>query len=319
MKTIGSPVDAKVSVYSTVLNEENSIGALLESIISQTRKPDEIIIVDGGSTDRTVEIIQEYIKRNKLIKLIVAKGSNVAQGRNTAIQNTNYDVVASIDAGCVADRFWLENLIKKLDENTDIITGVCLPDAKNTFEICFSELLYPSIDAFKADWPSHQNFAFRKYVWEKIKYPENCYRSEDTWFNLKAREMGFKFELAKDAIVYWRPRRNLKEVFKNSYIWAKSNIENDVRAEITSKIALNNLGKLTWKTLSVIALLTVFIYVSKLGAIMLSPFILKNIINLYGGERKITRIVYKNLIDYTNALANGLGFVSGKMTALNKR
>ena len=305
----------KISVYCTVFNEESSIELLLRSLRSQTRKPDEIIIVDGGSTDNTVEIIESFIKDNPSIKLVTAKGSNVAQGRNIGIKNTKYDFVASTDAGCIADKNWIKNLVKNFDDGVDIVTGICLPDAKNTFEECFAEILYPKEDDFKADWPSHQNIAFRKDVWKKINYPDKCYRSEDTWFNLEAKERGFKFKLAKDAIIYWRPRKNLREVFKNSYLWTKSNIENDVRREASSKIALNCLLQLGWYLLSIFMLLFVFTFMSKLGALLLSPFILKNIVNMYRKDKKrsIIRIIYKNLIFYTDMLACGFGLIAAKI------
>ena len=55
----------KVSLVVTVLNEEPSIAALLESILSQTKKADEIVIVDGGSTDKTIDISAYNININR--------------------------------------------------------------------------------------------------------------------------------------------------------------------------------------------------------------------------------------------------------------
>jgi len=53
----------KISLICTVLNEQKSMGAFLDSIEIQTKKPDEIVIVDGGSNDKTVEIIKNYKKK----------------------------------------------------------------------------------------------------------------------------------------------------------------------------------------------------------------------------------------------------------------
>lgn len=52
----------RVSLIFTVLNEEKSVKNLLDSLLKQTRKPDEIVVVDGGSKDRTVEILKQYRK-----------------------------------------------------------------------------------------------------------------------------------------------------------------------------------------------------------------------------------------------------------------
>jgi len=53
----------RVSVICTVLNEGESIRRLMDSLVAQSRQPDEIVIVDGGSRDNTVAVIQEYSDR----------------------------------------------------------------------------------------------------------------------------------------------------------------------------------------------------------------------------------------------------------------
>ena len=50
----------KVSLIVTALNEEDSIGGLLDSVTGQIKIPDEVIIVDAGSTDNTVQLIEEF-------------------------------------------------------------------------------------------------------------------------------------------------------------------------------------------------------------------------------------------------------------------
>jgi glycosyltransferase involved in cell wall biosynthesis len=60
----------RVSVIVPVRNEERSIRALLDSLLGQTRMPDEIVITDGGSIDATTQIIEEYIQRGAPVRLI---------------------------------------------------------------------------------------------------------------------------------------------------------------------------------------------------------------------------------------------------------
>ena len=84
-----NPYQAKVSVICTVKNEEETILDWLESLEKQSRLPDEVIIVNGDSTDRTVDLIKEFMRNSKLkIRLIVAPSANIAQGRNIAIKNS---------------------------------------------------------------------------------------------------------------------------------------------------------------------------------------------------------------------------------------
>lgn len=222
----------KVSLICTLKNEESSIREFLDSILSQSRLPDEVVIVDGGSTDRTVEIINSvinsYIGKCGPIKLIVKKGANRAEGRNIAIKNTEYNIIASTDAGCRLDKDWLENLIKPFedDASVDVVSGWYEADERTEFEKCVAELTYPKLKMVLKNpdkfLPSSRSVAFKKKCWEKVGgYPEQLYDNEDTVFDLNLKKTGCKFTFAPHAVVYWRVRSNSKDVFKQYYLYAK--------------------------------------------------------------------------------------------------
>lgn len=218
----------KVSLYSTVLNEESSIRQLLDSLLAQSRKPDEIIIVDGGSADDTVKIVNEYIQKGAPIQLIVAKGANIPRGRNIAIKNAKYDIIVSTDAGCRTEKDWLKNLIDKFSDDIDFVVGITLADPRTDFEKCVAEVSCAKIEDYdlKTVIPSGRSSAFRKSLWEKLGgYPEWLDIGEDTYFYLEAKKIGCKFVLAKDAIVYWRMRENYRKLFKQYYLYGKAGRE----------------------------------------------------------------------------------------------
>lgn len=102
----------KIAIVVGVLNEERYISNLLDSLLSQTRMPNEIIIVDDGSTDKTAEIIKSFAEKNSVLKYIYQKNSGPAKARNTAWKNSTSDICVFTDGDCVPEKNWLENITK---------------------------------------------------------------------------------------------------------------------------------------------------------------------------------------------------------------
>ena len=100
-----------VSVIVTVKNEGEAIRPLLDSLVRQTRPADEVVVCDGGSTDETPAILAEYEGRLPL-RVIVAPGSNISQGRNQAIAAAAGPIIAATDAGVVLSPDWLEAITR---------------------------------------------------------------------------------------------------------------------------------------------------------------------------------------------------------------
>ncbi|UUX51879.1 glycosyltransferase [Nisaea acidiphila] len=106
-----------VSVYIPCFNAERTIGACIASLISQQRKPDEIILVDDGSTDRSVEIATRY-PGVKLVKFPGNKG--LATARNAGVRFSKGELIASIDSDCAADPRWLRILVEEMERDPDL-------------------------------------------------------------------------------------------------------------------------------------------------------------------------------------------------------
>jgi len=214
-----------VAVITTVLNESNSIGELLESFLSQTRIPDEIIIVDGGSKDGTIDILKDYSQKNECIRFFIEPGVNIATGRNIAISHSNCTIIAATDGGCHPEKTWLDELIKPLIDDPEFgaVSGVRVVESKNTFEL-FAGLLSTSGNATdESERVFHgRNSAFRKSVWQETGgYPEWLYTAEDTLFAKRAKSLGCRVAVAPKAIISWRPRPNLKKLAKQYYLYGK--------------------------------------------------------------------------------------------------
>lgn len=96
-----------LSLYIPCFNAEPHLRYCLDGVLAQTRPADEIIVVDDGSTDKTVEIARAYPV--KIVKHDRNRGLGAA--RNTGIRAASHDLVASLDSDCVARPDWLEKLL----------------------------------------------------------------------------------------------------------------------------------------------------------------------------------------------------------------
>lgn len=251
----------KISLVTTLFNEAFSVDAFLGSFKNFSLLPDEIIIVDGGSTDGTIEKINKFIAKRGVpckIKLIVDESCNlkrskspIAKGRNIAIENAENEIIAVTDAGCIIDKFWLEEITRPFREKPDtaIVSGWYEPAVKTLFQKCAAMTIFPKLKKILKNpnnfLPSSRSVAFKKSAWKKVGgYPETYYTGEDTLFDIKLKKKFGNFHFAPKAIVYWQVRDNLKDYIKLSHRYGLgSGFE-----QITASTCLNALTRLLFYT-----------------------------------------------------------------------
>jgi len=218
----------KISLITTVFNEETEIGRFIESILNQSTVPEEIVIVDGRSTDKTVDRINDYrlkIKEKGIKFKLISRKGNIATGRNEAIKNAKNNTILVSDVGCILHRDWVKNISAPFeDKKVDVVAGFYEPKANSVFEKCLAT--YTSVMPGKIDpenfLPSSRSVAFRKSAWKKVsRYPEWLDTCEDLFFARELKRNGFKFKFQKNALVFWPQRKNLNEAFKQFYNYAK--------------------------------------------------------------------------------------------------
>lgn len=216
-----------ISLIATVLNEKDGLAGWLESILSQTLLPDEIIIVDGGSKDGTWEILVEKSQRNNLIKVWQQPG-NISTGRNAAISKANGDIIVVTDAGCTYGADWFKKITEPIISGRTIFVttgfGPWFKENDNLLTRLIASATIPVPTEFKQDWlPSSRSVAFAKEVWQQVGgYPEWIPVCEDVIFDLKILKQGIKPEYIREPLVFWRPRTTLKTYFKQLFRYTRS-------------------------------------------------------------------------------------------------
>jgi glycosyltransferase involved in cell wall biosynthesis len=209
----------KTSFISTVFNEEKNIEKFLNSIIAQTKKPDEAIIVDGGSKDKTYKILKNYSEKYKWIKIFQEKGANIARGRNIAISKAKGEVILISDAGCIIDNDWIENTLKYFPE-ADVVAGSYKGIIKNNFTYFQALLTIKKVN--RPARMSSRNVAFKKKCWEAVGgYPEKSLTGEDNRLMINMIKKGFKIKINPKPLVSWDMRPTLKKFAKQYYLYGK--------------------------------------------------------------------------------------------------
>lgn len=216
-----------VSVVVTVYNEGSSITRLLDSLAAQSRLPDEIVIVDGGSTDNTLELLGSHAIGEELaLRVHLQPGANISQGRNAAIAAARGDIIAVTDAGVRLDPHWLEELIRPFDQDAKVntVAGFFVPDPQTTFETAMGATVLPAVTdvAPSTFLPSSRSVAFRKAAWSATGgYPEWLDYCEDVILDLQLRNLYGPFHFAPRALVFFRPRSNMCAFFLQYYRYAR--------------------------------------------------------------------------------------------------
>ncbi len=115
----------KVSVVIPTYNQARWIGRTLEALANQTRLPDQVVVVDDGSTDDTVKVVEALAKRTPYaVDLVQQQNGGPGSARNRGIEVATGDVVAFTDSDAVPRSTWLETAIGRLAQEGEDCAGI---------------------------------------------------------------------------------------------------------------------------------------------------------------------------------------------------
>jgi len=221
----------KITVVVPVRNEENSIRSLLQGLLGQTLPPDEIVIVDGGSTDATQRIVEEQAREHSHLHLIRETDALPGKGRNIGAAAAANEWIAFIDAGVTPAVDWLAQLAEsvRINPDTDVVYGTWEPVTDTFFKEC-AAIAYgyvPTEEVVNSVIQSRAVFSslLRRSVWARVKgFSEELRSAEDILFMQRIDEAGCKISYAPKALVRWSMQPTLWRTFRRFVTYSRHNM-----------------------------------------------------------------------------------------------
>jgi glycosyltransferase involved in cell wall biosynthesis len=232
--------EVKVSVIIPTLNSAEILGKCLDSVTANNgRYSYEIIVVDGGSTDQTVEIAQKY-------NAVVLKGFQHRINRNIGVLNATGDIICFTDSDCVVPEDWIDKLVDgllRLNGSDSKIVGVGggnIPWLRDNSleELAIARVMHSPLVAFKArntaeyrterevnHNPPLNSALFRWAIFEGGGFEEELGYGycEDSALDAKLTDKGYKLYYLPGVHVYHRHPSNTQKFAEQmySYGWGR--------------------------------------------------------------------------------------------------
>jgi glycosyltransferase involved in cell wall biosynthesis len=233
----------EVSVVIITRNRQSDLLHCLGSLVTQTVKPDELIIVDNGSTDETRNVVKSFEKNVDFpLRLYKETKRGYPFARNKGLKMAQYPWIAFIDDDCVADSDWYKDIKKNLEKHRGVVAVV------GNNRPFFSQDMISLVKYFINSYWIQQAVSLKNRIQDfeildtkNIVYNNDFLRknkirfdsskvdwgggvSEDCDMGMQIQQAGGKAVLAKGMMVTHKDERNWLHYYKNLFFENKNHV-----------------------------------------------------------------------------------------------
>lgn len=205
-------VSPRVSIIIPVFNGERFLERCLKSVIEQSYKDIEIIIINDGSTDSTAAICDDLLETDQRIKVVHKKNGGVSAARNVGLNLAVGEYIYFVDADDYVLQDGIKSLVNKADENFSDLVVAEYYVASETNKNKVSPLVLKDVNSFLCSILSGENHSalwnklFRRKLFDNVRFPEDiCYMEDRVLIIEILTSFQPKLEFLKNAVyVYWQ-------------------------------------------------------------------------------------------------------------------
>lgn len=234
----------KVSVLIPCHNEEVSIKKCVQSCLEQTRKPDEIIVVNDGSTDTSLEILETFKDQIVIVNLLEKTG-NKSFAQEKGLSYVTGDIVITTDGDSILDPYFIETIVEEFEDPKVVASAGYVKSMKQNWLTSCRQIDYLLSQEIHKKAQGIMNAlyvmpgcaaAYRAAIFKKYISFDHDTVTEDLDFTYQYHENKLKISFCKDAIVYTQDPSTLKDYIMQLRRWHAGNWQNLLK----HKRVLNN-------------------------------------------------------------------------------
>jgi len=329
-----------VSVIVPAINAETTIKALLDSLteIDYDKRKIEIIVVDGGSKDRTRDIVRQYP-----VNLVLEEKRGLNLARNTGVKKSGGTIVLFTDSDCVVPKDWIRITVKNFEDPEVGCVGGSALRYEDTFLSRYADESFVPVlrrfnrrevlDNVELFWryPAGCNMALRRSAIEKVNWFDEGvhYGFDEDELVERVCNAGYKLVLDPDSVIKHQHRTTLKHLLKQTFNYGRGGallLRKKKAKDRISRWILTNLMLFTGWTvmtasLSFLSVNANSLFLLPLSLITVVPFsllILSYVYKASEGKAHFTAIAYP-FIDVIRLWAFCLGGVYGSLEPLKRK